>query len=180
MKWAQAGESLIHSKFKDIVFPFFGKKHNPYNIKYRKDIIEANLTKDHKYYTIDKITDDTLGTTYYQRLFNLENRIEYDFTCRNLSELINSPVLWGVDDSGKIFDLSNKERFKTKTSSIRKIVNPGLIWLHRISYPFVLDRSINLSEIDPDVLKAIVVYIDNTWVLYKFTYENSEISTILL
>lgn len=171
---------MIHSKFKDIVFPFFGKRQNPYNIKYKKDIIEANLTKDHKYYTIDKVTTKTVGTTYYQRLFDLDNRIEYDFTCRNLTELINSSVLWGVDDAGKIFDLSNKERFKIKTSSIRKIVNPGLIWLHRISYPFVLDRSINLSEIDPVVLKASVVYIDYTWVLYKFTYEDTESSTILL
>lgn len=171
---------MIHSKFKDIVFPFFGRKYNPYNIRYKKNLIEAKLTKDHKYYTVDKATEELIGLSYYERLFHLENKIDYEFTCRNLSELINSPVLWGVDDTGKVFDLSNKERFKLKVSPIRKILNPGLIWLNRISYPFTIDKSIDLSQIDVNVLKVIVVYIDSTWVIYKFTYEEITQATILL
>mgnify|MGYP003704660907 CR=1 FL=1 len=125
------------------------------------------------------VTSDTKNLSYYQRLSTIEDRIEFEFTCRNLTELINSPVIWGVDSVGKVFDLSNRERFKMRTSSIRKI-KPGLIWLNRISYPFEVDKTINLEEIDSKVLKIITVYIDKTWVLYKVTYTNTETDSILL
>jgi len=170
---------LSHSKFKNIVFPFYGKIKKPYDIKHSKNIIKANFHINNKYYIIDKLDDSTYGLTYFERLAKLETRIEYEYTCRNMTELINSPVKWGVDNVGKLYNLYNKETFRIATKKIRNIKS-GLIWLHNISYPFIIDKTINLEEIDTKVLKAVVVYIDYVWVLYRFTYEAVHEETIRL
>lgn len=142
-------------------------------------MVKCNFIKDHRYYILDQITEDTKHLTYFERLTSLEDRLEFKYTCRNLTELLNSSCKWGVDNSGKIFDLSIKERFPVAVRRINR-TKPGLIWVNRISYPLELDPTLNLNDVDRDVLKAVVIYIDNTWTLYKVTYENTTIESMLL
>lgn len=139
-------------------------------MKYSSNSIVVNFIKDHRYFLVDKIDNTTENLSYLERLAAMEDRIYYDYTCRNLTELINSPVKWGVDNTGKVFNLSNLEQFKTSLKTIRK-VKPGLIWLNRISYPLTVEKTLNLEEVDTKVLKVIVVYIDYVWTIYKFTYD---------
>lgn len=170
---------MSRSKFSGIKFPFYGLKALPYHIKYSNKKVICNFRKDHRYFLIDKIDESTKDLSYLERLALVEDRVEFDYTCRNLTELINSSSKWGVDNSGRIFDLSTKERFTLRVKSIRK-VKPGLIWLNRISYPIHIDKTIKLEEVDTKVVKAIVVYIDNTWVLYRVTYNNSRLGESIL
>lgn len=151
----------------------------PYHIKYYNNEVKCNFRKDHRYFLIDKIDETTKNLSYLERLVLAEDRVEFNYTCRNLTELINSSSKWGVDSSARIFDLSSKERFPLKVRSIRKI-KPGLIWLNRISYPIHIDKTIKLEEIDTKVVKAAVVYIDHTWVLYRVTYSNSGLGESIL
>jgi len=161
---------LIHSKFKDIVFPFFARKHNPYSVKYKKDKILVKITSHSKEAIIDIVSEDNENFSYFERIASLDNRVVFDYTCRNLTELLNCEAHWGVDSLGKVFDLINTERFRTKLTKIRKI-KKGLFWVNSVSYPIQIDKSIDLETADFEVLKPVLLYIDNQWVLYKFTYE---------
>lgn len=129
------------------------------------------MIKDHKYYVLDRVTEETKDLPYMSRIIDIDDRLEFEFTCRNLTELINSPVSWGLDSRGKVFNLSKNELFTISTRSIKKIENQ-LIWLKGISYPFPLEKSLNIEDIDSKTLKVNVVYIDYTWILHSFTYDN--------
>lgn len=170
---------MSRSKFNGIRFPFYGIKRTPYDIKYSSNSIKCNFIKDHKYFYIDKVDEITKNYSYLERLVPEDDRLYFDYTCRNLTELINSPVKWGVDNSGRIYNLSIKERFPISIRTIRKI-KENLIWLTRISHPFILDKTLTIEEVDIKVLKVMVVYIDNTWILYKFTYDAISTESILL
>ncbi|SVA93317.1 uncharacterized protein METZ01_LOCUS146171, partial [marine metagenome] len=39
-------------------------------------------------------------------------KITFDYTCRDIKEIINSKCKWGVDDNAQLFDLTTKEKFK--------------------------------------------------------------------
>jgi len=162
---------LSHSKYKDIVFPFFGRKQNPYSVKYKKDIILVKIHSHSKDAVLDYVTEDNKNLSYFTRLADLDNRLEFEVTCRNLTELLNTKVNWGVDSQGKVFDLVNMERLPARIAKIRKF-KEGLIWVNLVSYPLEISKTIDLSSLDLSVLKAVIVYVDKTWVLYNFTYEN--------
>jgi hypothetical protein len=83
---------------------------------------------------------------------------------------LNAKVYWGVDSTGKVFDLVNKERFPTKLARIRKI-KEGLIWVNYVSYPLKIHKTVDLENADLDVLKVILLYIDYEWIIYQFTYD---------
>jgi hypothetical protein len=156
------------------VFPFFGRKHNPYKVLYKKDKILIKLTSHSKDVILDIATEETKNSSYLDRIASLDNRLFFEYTCRNLTELLNSKSCWGVDSTGKVFDLINTERYKTKLVKIRK-VKKGLIWVNSVSYPILIDKTINLESADFEVLRILLLYIDNEWVLYKVTYD-TEIS----
>lgn len=164
---------MSRSKFKDIVFPFFGKRDNPYDVVFKKDRIlvrEGNNIFIGK--LADLITTDNQHLDYLARLAGIDNRIVFDYTCRNLSELLNSKAYWGIDSVGKVFDLANPQKFKAKVSSIRKF-KKGLIWVTGVSYPMIVNSTIDLENVDLKVLKVVLLYIDNEWIIYKFTYDIS-------
>lgn len=161
---------MSHSKFKDIVFPFFARKHNPYSVIYKKDKVLVKVDPHSKVAFIDNVTSENKNLSYFERLSNFDTRVSFEFTCRNLTELLNAKVYWGVDSTGKVFDLVNKERFPTKLARIRKI-KEGLIWVNYVSYPLKIHKTVDLENADLDVLKVILLYIDYEWIIYQFTYD---------
>lgn len=171
---------MNHSRFKDIKFPFYGKVNWYYDILYRQNVIYGKqFVHSKSYKIIDQVSEENKAQNYIQRLASIDNRIEFDCTCRNITELIAAKPKWGIDSEGKIFILTRKERLKTKILPIRK-KKPGLIWLNSISYPFEIDRTINVEAIDTNALRAQIILVDSLWVLYKFTYELSTAETILV
>ena len=145
LKQVLAGESLIHSKFKDIVFPFFARKHNPYSVKYKKDKILVKITSHSKDAIVDIVSEDNKNFSFFERIASLDDRVVFEYTCRNLTELLNCEAHWGVDSLGKVFDLINTERFRTKLTKIRKI-KKGLFWVNSVSYPIQIDKSIDYTR----------------------------------
>lgn len=129
--------------------------------------------------TIDEVTKETKSLAYIERLANINNRIEFDYTCRNITELIASKPKWGVDSSGRVFLLMKKEVFNSKILSIKK-KKPGLIWLDKISYPLEIDKTINVDPIDTSTVRAKVIYVDGIWILYEFTYEDCATAKIVI
>lgn len=166
------------NKFSDIEFPFFGLKKIPEEIIYDSKTIYVKIGKE------TLLLDDKSYKTnnYLDRLQNMriDNNIVdvviFDSTSLNLTQLIRSKSKWGVSHTGKIFDLSKKERFSHKCSKIKKIKD-NLLWVKGISYPFKFKNII--GEADKFIF-ACLVYIENTWILYDFTYEYKSNKKIIL
>ena len=145
---------------------------------HKNNEILVRLRENGKLRLVDKITDATANLSFLERLFRLENRLEFDYTCRTLTELLYTNPKWGIDSYGKIFNLSRKQRFPARYLKVVKHKD-NLVWLEGISYPFKVDSTIELSFIDWSVLTAVVAYIDEEWTLLYFDYnviEEPEVS----
>lgn len=152
------------SKFSNIKFPFYGLKNKPENIRYNNHNISINnqIIVDYGNFKGD----------YFTRLVRIRktfpnNSITYDYTATNLQELIKSPIKWGLDARGKIFDLSKKEQFPIKCIK-RKKIKDDLLWVRGVSYPFEIKY--DLAATISDIMWIIIVNIDLTWYLYDFIY----------
>ena len=73
------------NKFDNIKFPFFGVKQKPYQIKYDLQKIYVQRTFTGHLETVD---DKSIEGDYFARLASLDQRLKFDFTCKNLQELI--------------------------------------------------------------------------------------------
>lgn len=161
------------SKFTGITFPLFAKAHMPVSTVYGFDTIHIT-EPDASIYIVD---DKSINyQTYFSRLVHLtanvsKNTIKFDYTIRNMQELIRSPVDWGIDNAGKIFKFNKKELFNCKTVKIKKI-KKNLIWAKTISYPFEITD--NLTEGLNKFLFVTLVNVDKVWYLYEFSYKNSK------
>lgn len=165
------------SKYKGIKFPFYGKLSAPVHTIYDYNTI----------YIIDKYGDKFLiddksinSSNYLKRLIKLEKNlytIVYDHTAVNMSQLITSPIKWGLDNTGRIYDLSKKQLFKSMTVKIDKVYN-NYLWAHKVSYPFKLEA--NQSQLFNKFIYITLVYIDSVWRLYQFGYKYHEKRDILL
>lgn len=161
------------SKFDGIVFPFFGLKHKPHKILYDVSKIYVVKYKDSHKQTLD---DKSLSGDYFNRLLQLENRVKFDYTCKNLQDIVYSSPKWGVDVTAKPFDLSKKQAVATAVKKVKKS-SSNLIWVDSISYPFRLNTRENL-EIN-DSMYATLIKVNNEWFIREFTmdavYINSSI-----
>ena len=156
---------MTTNKFSKIAFPFFGFKKKPYEINITFDKIEikrhANShfeTVDHKYWLGD----------YFTRLIQIQPRVNFDVTCKNIQECITTKVTWGLDKNAIIHDLSQKFTFLARTVKIKK-VKDNFVWLDKVSYPF----KINTKEVlfIDEILYARIIYINNEWYLKEFLME---------
>jgi len=160
---------MSRSKFYGIIYPFFGLNKKPYEIKYKESLILLKRTSKSQYLILD---DKELSCkTYVNRIFEMEKeyeneRVRFDITARNLEELLQTKVKWGIDSSAKVFELHKKEIFKIKCSTIEKR-KEDLLWVKGISYPFEFPKYLSCTTFGN--LYVYLVNVDEEWHLYKFS-----------
>jgi hypothetical protein len=150
------------SKFKGISYPFFGLKLRPYEIRY--DLTKIYVQKQSGGHT-QTVDDKSLQGDYFARLLQLEHRLHFEYTCRDLQDVIFNKVKWGIDATATPFDLTAREKVQTKTAKIEK-VKGNLIWFRTISYPFTLPTTESLEL--TDAVYAVLVRTQNEWFIKEF------------
>jgi len=153
------------NKFSTIVYPFFGIKHKPYNIVYDLKRIQVQRTYTGHLETVD---DKSFKGDYFARLAQMDQRLKFDYTCKDLQEVIFSGCKWGMDSKANPHDLSKPLIASTRCDKITK-VNENLVWLRNISYPFEIPTNEKL-ELNEDIFGTLVK-VDNEWYLKEFSYE---------
>ena len=153
------------SKFNNINYPFFGLIKKPYETIYSLDKIYIRKYKDSHLETVD---DKNISGDYFSRLLTLDNRLKFDYTCRDLQDIIISNVKWGIDCKAIPYDLSTQE---SVSADKRKVIRTkdNLVWLKNISYPFTLNTKESVNVVDD--LYASIVRVNNEWYIREFTYE---------
>jgi len=100
------------------------------------------------------------------------NRLVFEYTIIRLQQLILLPqIKWGVDNTGKIFDLSKKEKFPYKITSINTNNTTELLRLKGISYPFEVPYGLSNSISKYD--RVYVVKIEDRWYIHKVSAKYS-------
>ena len=164
------------SKFYGITFPFIGLKSAPYDYYVRTDSIGIKLSVNKEWVIIDRYVDSVSMISRY--IQTKPDRFLVNATCLNLSALTTKKLEWGIDSKAKIYNLSAKQTFKAKSTPIIK-VKDDIFWVDEISYPFHLRKSL----IDKKLLLeqyATLIYIDEEWVLHRFTSFKESIKEITL
>ncbi len=157
------------NKFSGIKFPFFGLKQRPYQVKYDLEKIYVQRTFTGHLETVD---DKSIEGDYFARLANLDHRLKFDYTCKNLQELIYSKAKWGMDCEANPYDLAKPMTVKSYCHRIVK-VNNNLIWVKNISYPFEVPTHETL-ELKEDIY-ATLVKVEDEWYLREFSYDTKNI-----
>lgn len=155
----------IISKFDGINFPLFALKNKPYKILY--DISKIYVIKyenNHK----ETLDDKSLSGDYFARLLQLESRVSFDYTCRNMQDIIYTLPKWGIDSNAKPFDFTKKEAVSVKVKKVKKVSN-NLIWIDSISYPFRLNTKERLEI--TDCTYATLVCVNSEWFIREFTMD---------
>ena len=153
------------SKFNNINYPIFGLSKKPHEIVYTIDKIYLKKVKNSHLETID---DKSISGDYFSRLLALDNRLKFDYTCRNLQDIIISNIKWGIDCKAVPHDLSYQESVLADKRKVIRIKG-NLIWLKNISYPFKLKTNESINVLDE--LYASIVRVENEWYIREFTYE---------
>lgn len=156
----------MRSKYFNISYPIFALKKKPINIIYSIDKIQ--IIKNDKDSHIETIDDKKLSGDYFARLLQMSTRATFDLTCKDMQELVISKAKWGIDKNAIPHDFTTTQAFK---ADIRKVdrIKENIIWLKNISYPFIIPTN-EVIELSDD-LYAIIVNIDNEWVIREFSYE---------
>ena len=158
------------SKFNGITYPLFALKHKPYKLVYSTDKICAIKNKGDMLHTID---DKKLPGDYFSRLLQLETRLNFDYTCKNLQDVIYTKPAWGMDSLAQPIDLTKKEAVSAKCLKVRRVKN-NLIWLHSIAYPFAVPTKETL--ILEDTLYATIVNVNYDWHILQFAQDYQKIN----
>ena len=153
-----------------IKYPFFGLFKKPYNISFTLDKIFINRNKDSHKETVD---DKSLQGDYFARLLQLDKRIEFDCTCKDLQQLVFQRPVWGMDASANPVDLSDRDYHLSIKKKIIK-TKDNLIWVDKISYPFHLPTQEELS-LDLDSIYVVMVSIKNEWYIKQFTMDDKDL-----
>lgn len=168
------------SKFSAIKFPVYGIK----------NYIEFDFTLDKIFTTINGqkyIVDDRSikNNSYLSRLIELDNRkkyqrLKFDYTIRNMEELLKSKCAIGIDDTGAIYSFIIKEQFPYAERQIVKN-RKKYFWFKDISYPFEVNLE-NISHIaeNKQYYYGKLVYIDRIWYFLGFTDTKSSKKDIWL
>lgn len=151
------------SKFEGITYPLFALKSKPYQLVYSTERICAIKTKGSNLETVD---DKSLPGDYFSRLLQLVTRLKFDYTCKNLQDVIYTKPAWGMDSLAQPVDLTKREAVTAKCLKVRRIKN-NLVWLDSISYPFKV--STNEELIVQDSIYAVVVNINYEWYILSFS-----------
>lgn len=152
------------SKYSNIQFPIFCLKREPYSYSVTRDEIYIE-TKPGSQYQVDKFQDNT---TYLFRYVSIKpDEFQFDATCLNLTQLIKSKVVWGIDAKARVHNLKKKQEFKARSVKIIRVVQ-DYIWVDSVSYPFKL----GIQNVDAETLLeqwATIVYIDQVWHVFNIT-----------
>jgi hypothetical protein len=161
------------SKFDGISFPFFGLKSKPYKVLYDINKISVIRHKDNHIETVD---DKRLPGDYFSRLVQLEHRLNFDFTCKSIQDIIVNNINWGLDSKAMPFDLSNKEKAVTKLAKVQK-TKGNLVWVDSIAYPFKLftKETIDLTE----VIYVTLVYVKFEWFIKEFHADKPRVCKVV-
>ena len=157
----------ILSKFSNISYPIFALKQKPYKIGYDLDKIWCMPTADSHRQTLD---DKTVSGDYFARLLQIENRITFDYTCKNLQDLIFTGVKWGIDSKAIPHDFSKLSAVPVEKRKVVK-VEKNVIWLRNISYPFEIPTK-EIVRLE-DTIYATMVFVSGEWYLREFSYDSS-------
>jgi hypothetical protein len=161
------------SKFSKISFPIFGLK----------ELIKFEFTLDKIFTTINNqrfIVDDKniKNQNYLSRLIELDSRKDYqrlkfDYTIRNMEELLKINCKIGIDTLGNIHTFDVKEQFIYSERDISKVKEP-YFWFKNISYPFKIDVE-NISEIvvNSSFYYGKLAYINKNWYFLGLTTEKT-------
>jgi hypothetical protein len=160
-------KTSISAKFIGIAYPIFVLKTKPYKLMYTLDKITCMATASSHTQTID---DKSLQGDYFGRLLSIKERVSFDYTCKNLQELIFCKGRWGIDKNAGIHDLSRNMSVPTESRKVVRI-EKNLVWLYKISYPFRLHTNENIFVNDD--LYAILVLVNNEWFLKEFSYDRN-------
>ena len=161
----------MKSKFSNINYPIFGLQTNP-TLKYESTKLFG--CKSTVWYLIN---DTSINCSYLEKLLVMKNRMKFDYTCRNINELINSKTVWAIDNNCIIYDLHKKQKFKRSSKKIMDKKGNYMI-LDRISYPIKIPNY--FTEVELIGMYAQVVYIDNCWYVYSISHFRQEDEQITL
>jgi hypothetical protein len=164
------------SKFYGIQFPVFGLVKVPFDVRISLDSISVQKQEFGPTYKIDHYIE---GKSLTERYIAAKHEdFGFDFTCLNMSQLISKKVSWGIDAQFKVYNLSAKQTFKARNVRIRRCVK-NTIWVDTVSYPFKIKKGLTDSK---EILNQYVtiVYIDNMWILHRFTSFKEPIDSVTL
>jgi hypothetical protein len=156
----------ILAKFKNIAFPVFALKSKPYNIVYDINKIRCQVKSEDHLQTID---DKTLSGDYFSRLLQLDRRLSFDVTCRNVQDLIFTKVAWGIDSKAMPHDFSSLYAVPVEKRQVVK-VSENLFWLRNISYPFEIPTQ-EIIRLE-DTIYATIVFVNGEWYIKEFSYDS--------
>jgi hypothetical protein len=155
--------------FEKIKYPFFGLYKKPERVSFTLDKIFLNRTLSSHKETVD---DKSLRGDYFARLLQLDKRVEFDCTCKDLQQLIYQRPKWGMDATATPFDLSEVNQHRAIKLPVAR-VRDNLVWFKKISYPFTIPSNDELTMLK-DIF-GILVSINNEWYIKKFTYDSTPI-----
>lgn len=161
-------------KYSKIDFPFFGLIKKPFLIKY--DLKKILIQRAHGSH-LETIDDKSLKGDYFARLANLDHRVHFDVTCKNIQDLVYSNPKWGMDYKAMPYDLTKQEIVPANCGKVVKVRNNN-VWIKNVSYPFTIPTYENLS-INEDIY-ATLVKIQNEWYIKEFMFEPKKITYIIL
>lgn len=162
---------MILKNFEFIKFPFFGLYKKPENISFTLDKILINKTLTSHKETVD---DKSLDGDYFARLLQLDKRVKFDCTCKDLQQLVFQRPTWGMDADAKPFDLSDRSYHLSIKKKVVKTKN-NLLWVDKISYPFHVPTQEELS-LDTESLYAVMISIKNEWYIKQFTMDDKDVN----
>ena len=157
--------------FKEIKFPLFGLKKKPYLVEFTLDKIFVVRTEGSHKETVD---DKNLQGDYFARLAQMDVRLSFDCTCKDIQQLVYERPKWGMDAWAKSHDMSKPIYCRAIKRKIVK-VHDNLIWFKSISYPFTIptDQKLDFDE----EMYGTLVSINNEWFIKQFTLDDSLIKS---
>ena len=160
----------------DINFPLFGLYRKPYEIKYSLSRIQLRRVENGHLETVD---DKSLKGDYFARLTQLNKRLMFDCTCKDVQQLIYERPMWGMDARAQPFDLSTKIYCPAIKKPVVK-VRDNLIWFKNISYPFKIPSNDDLHAISG--VYGVLIQYRLEWYIKEFTFEEKplKIKSVLL
>lgn len=118
---------------------------------------------------LQTIDDKRLSGDYFSRLLQLNTRINFDYTCRSIQDLIFTKVAWGIDSKAIPHDFSKLSAAIVEKRQVVKVVG-NLFWLRNISYPFEIPTQENIRL--EDSVYATMVFVNGEWFLKEFSYDS--------
>jgi len=134
------------SKFYGIKFPAFALYSVPFDYKIGTDTIQIQKREFHDWYIIDRF--DRNKTVLERYLSVKSDEINFDATCLNLTHVINKPVKWLIDSKAKIYDVSKKQKFISKSLPIIKVSKNAGTKYSAILSTKIFDEGISCHRLD--------------------------------